>query len=151
MSDPPSSLERTRGRAHPDCVFCSPHAGGGLAIRLSEDGSGGVQGTFACVPTTQGYPGLVHGGVASGLLDAAMTNALFLRGVAGLTARLQVRYRRPLRLARTATVAARATARRGAWWIVHGEIRQDGVVAATAEAWFRDRREPDAAEAETPS
>lgn len=67
-----------------------------------------------------------------------MTNALFARGIMALTGRLSVRYHRPLRLARTATVTARAADRRGSWWIVQGEISQDGQVAATAEAWFKD-------------
>jgi len=80
----------------------------------------------------------VHGGVASGLLDAAMTNALFARGVVALTCRLTVRYHHPLRFARTATVTAPVSEQRGAWWIVQAEISQDGRVAATAEAWFKD-------------
>jgi len=136
-------LDLTRTRAHPDCAYCSPRAPDWLAIRLHDDGAGGVQGSFPCPPAAEGYPGLVHGGVASGLLDAAMTNALFARGVVALTGRLSVRYHRPLRLARTATVTAHAAEQRGAWWIVQGEISQDGKVAATAEAWFRDQHEPE--------
>lgn len=135
---PSTMLDLTRSKAHPDCAYCSPAAPGWLAITLRDDGSGGVQGAFPCPPESEGYPGLVHGGVASGLLDAAMTNALFARGVVALTGRLNVRYHHPLRLGRTATVTARTAEQRGAWWIVQGEISQDGHVAATAEAWFKD-------------
>lgn len=143
MVEAQDTLELTRSRAHPACAYCGPHAADGLALRLHDDGAGGVRGSYPCPPAAAGYPGLVHGGVASGLLDAAMTNALFARGVVALTGRLSVRYHRPLRLARTATVSAHAAEQRGAWWIVQGEISQDGKVAATAEAWFRDRQEPD--------
>jgi len=134
----PTLLARTRATAHPGCAYCSPGAPGWLAIRLNDDGAGGVQGSFPCPAEAEGYPGLVHGGVASGLLDAAMTNALFARGVVALTGRLSVRYHHPLRIGRTATVSARAAERRGAWWIIQGEISQDGHVAASAEAWFRE-------------
>jgi acyl-coenzyme A thioesterase PaaI-like protein len=136
---PQTMLDRIRSHAHPHCIYCHPPAAGWQAIAFSEDGAGGVLGTFACPPESEGYPGLVHGGIASGLLDAAMTNALFARGVVALTGRLTVRYHQPLRLARTATVTARAGERRGAWWIVVGEISQDGQVVASAEAWFKDR------------
>ncbi|HAT11312.1 MAG TPA: hypothetical protein DCS97_12145 [Planctomycetes bacterium] len=131
-------LAETRSRSHPDCAYCSPQAPGWLALELHDDGAGGVQAAFPCPPAAEGYPGLVHGGVVAGLLDAAMTNALFSRGVVALTGRLSVRYHHPLRIARTATVAARASERRGTWWIVQGEISQGGKVTATAEAWFKD-------------
>ena len=131
-------LADTRALAHPGCAYCSSRAPDWLALDLHDDGVGGVRAAFPCPPAAEGYPGLVHGGVAAGLLDAAMTNALFARGVVALTGRLSVRYHHPLRIARTATVCASVSERRGAWWIVTGEIRQNGTVAATAEAWFKD-------------
>ncbi len=71
-----------------------------------------------------------------------MTNALFARGVVALTGRLNVRYQHPLRIARTATITARASGCRRRWWLVRSEITQDGRVAASAEAWFRERSGP---------
>lgn len=132
-------LTRTRSAAHPGCLFCAPQASGWPALALRDDGAGGVVAEFACPPATEGYPGLVHGGVAAGLLDAAMTNALFVQGVTALTGRLSVRYREPLRLACTATVTARSGERRNGWWQVRGEIRQEGAVMVEGEAWFRER------------
>ena len=140
MPDPAGMrLGQTRDQAHPDCIFCGTQGPGPLALEFAEDGTGGVAAAFACPSAVEGYPGLVHGGVAAGLLDAAMTNALFAHGVAAVTGRLTIRYQHPLRLGRVATVTAKAAERRGAWWIVYGEIRQDGTVAALAEAWFKDR------------
>jgi acyl-coenzyme A thioesterase PaaI-like protein len=132
-------LASTRAGAHPGCTFCAPGAPGWLALDLRDDGAGGVGAGFPCPPESEGYPGLVHGGVASGLLDAAMTNALFARGVVALTGRLTVRYRRPLRLGRAAAVGARVRELRSGWWIVEGTIAQDDEVAASAEGWFRER------------
>jgi acyl-coenzyme A thioesterase PaaI-like protein len=132
-------LAHTRAAVHPTCVFCGPAAPTWLAISFVDDGEGGIRGSFACPPASEGYPGLVHGGIAAGLLDAAMTNALFARGVVALTGRLSVRYHRPLLLARPAVVIARTAEQRTAWWIVRAEIVQDGQAAASAEAWFRER------------
>lgn len=132
-------LASTRAGAHPGCTFCAPGAPGWLALELRDDGAGGVGAGFPCPPESEGYPGLVHGGVASGLLDAAMTNALFARGVVALTGRLTVRYLRPLRLGVPAAVAARAEGQRAGWWIVRGIIAQEGATAASAEGWFRER------------
>lgn len=139
MTDAQSTqLVSTRAQAHPHCTFCNPTNPGWHALILHDDGQGGVQAAFPCPPESEGYPGLVHGGIASGLLDAAMTNALFSRGIAALTGRLTVRYLQPLRLGRAATVMAKATERHGTWWIVEGRITQDGLVAVSAEAWFKD-------------
>lgn len=132
-------LAATRAGAHPGCVFCAPGSPGWMALDLRDDGAGGVGAGFPCPPESEGYPGLVHGGVASGLLDAAMTNALFARGVVALTGRLTVRYRRPLVLGRQAAVGARVRERRAGWWIVDGTIVQQGEVAVAAEGWFRER------------
>lgn len=132
-------LAPTRAGAHPGCTFCAPGASGWMALDLRDDGAGGVGAGFPCPPESEGYPGLVHGGVASGLLDAAMTNELFARGVVALTGRLTVRYRRPLRLGRSAAVGARVREQRAGWWIVAGTIAQDDEVAVSAEGWFRER------------
>ncbi len=136
MSD---MLERTRMAAHPGCLYCAPQAPGWPALAFRDDGAGGVMSDFACPPATEGYPGLVHGGVAAGLLDAAMTNALFARGVAALTGRLSLRYRHPLRLSCAATITAMSDERRNGWWRVRGTIRQEGTVVVEGEAWFRER------------
>jgi acyl-coenzyme A thioesterase PaaI-like protein len=60
-----------------------------LKCRLSADGS--VQATFDCNGTYEGYANILHGGVASALLDGAMTNCLFAHGHPGVTAEITVR------------------------------------------------------------
>jgi len=79
--DAPASGSRSAGRqAHPNCIVCSPRhrCGFRLEFVLSEDGS--VHAKFDCSKVFEGYPGLVHGGVISSLLDGAMTNCLFAHG-----------------------------------------------------------------------
>lgn len=132
-------LVRTRRRAHPDCLFCGDRQMDWLHLTWHDDGVAGVSGDFACPRQAEGYPGLVHGGLTAGLIDAAMTNALFARGIEGLTGRLTIRYHQPLRLGASARIQAQASEKHGAWWVVTAEIRQAEVVAVSAEAWFKER------------
>lgn len=44
----------------------------------------------------QGWRGILHGGIIAALLDEAMAQSLRFAGVRGVTASLQIRYRRPV-------------------------------------------------------
>ena len=74
------------------------------------------------------------------LLDGAMTNCLFAFGHVAETAKLEIRYRRPVATGRPATVRARIERVRGPLRITAAEIVQDGEVKGEASARFIDRR-----------
>jgi len=40
-------------------------------MEFDVDDDGGVQATFQCVESFEGYPGILHGGVISSILDGA--------------------------------------------------------------------------------
>jgi hypothetical protein len=65
-------LEITRKQAHPKCISCSVENATGLALDFSIRDDKGVQAEFFCNHVYQGYPGFLHGGVSSLLLDSAM-------------------------------------------------------------------------------
>src|SRR5688500_10191072 len=48
---------------------------------------------FVATQEHQGYPGFVHGGVVSTLLDEAMGWATYGRGIWAITARMETRFR----------------------------------------------------------
>ena len=50
----------------------------------------------------QSYPGTLHGGITSALLDAAMTNVLLSIGIVAVPAELTVRFVARVRLDRAA-------------------------------------------------
>ncbi len=138
MTTEPSQalLEATARREHAACLMCGPEVPAGFRLRFVVQADGAVEACYLPERARQGYGGLLHGGVIAALLDAAMTNALFARGVAALTARLEVRYRRPVRLgqpvtARSWLVDARLPACRMA-----AELWQDGGRAVQASAVF---------------
>ncbi|MCK9997154.1 MAG: PaaI family thioesterase [Candidatus Krumholzibacteria bacterium] len=134
-SDSPG-FAATRAQRHPHCWVCSSANESGLAVEFQEDGLGGVEGRFPCPKEYTGYPGLLHGGVTSALLDGAMTNCLMALGTPGVTADLQVRFLRPVLIGKPVTVRAWLDRSRGPVSILGAELRQDGEILATAVGKF---------------
>ena len=132
-------LEATKKEAHPDCISCSSASPLGLGLEFLVREDGGVQATFPCEETYQGYPGLMHGGVTSMLLDAAMTNCLFSHGKVGVTARLIVRFLLPVATDHTAVICAWLRDFSPPLFVLEAELTQGGRIMASAAGKFIDR------------
>ena len=137
-TDNPGEYAATRARRHPDCWVCAPLHGNGLAIRFEAGADGSVTGVFPCQEEFLGYPGFLHGGVTSALLDGAMTNCLMARGTPGLTARLEIRFLKPVLIGRPVTVRGWWEKSRGPLHMLAADLSQDGKVLATAAGRFMD-------------
>ena len=85
-------LVNSQTEAHPFCFVCSGSNPMGLALRYAPQRDGSVSASFLGNSALEGYSGLLHGGLIAAMLDGAMTNCLFARGIRGLTAELKVRY-----------------------------------------------------------
>jgi acyl-coenzyme A thioesterase PaaI-like protein len=105
-------------------------------VDFQEDETGAVEGIFPCDEKFTGYPGFLHGGMISVLLDGAMTNCLMARGIPGLTADLQVRFVAPVLIGRPATIRGWLDRSRGPVHIMGAELVQDGEILATAVGKF---------------
>ncbi len=135
---PPAS--NVRKQAHPACFICALDQTGGLRLQFTSQADGAVCAEFGCNSTYEGYPGMVHGGVISAVLDGAMTNCLFAQGQVAVTADLHVRFRHPLYLGRPAFVKAWITRTAAPLFVLMAEIVQDGQVRATATGKFMHKR-----------
>ena len=62
-----------RQQAHPHCVVCSPKNLQGLRLDFHPSDNGQVTAEFIYGQNYQGYPGILHGGVISAILDGART------------------------------------------------------------------------------
>jgi len=122
--------------AHPRCFACSSDHPQGLQLRFETVGEGKVRGHFPCPTVFEGYPGKLHGGVISTLLDSAMANCLFGLGYQGYTAELTVKFQLPIDLGRTATVEAWVIKDLFPLFLLEGRLVQDGNVKVTASAKF---------------
>ncbi len=102
------------------------HNSDSLGLVFSPQFDGTVSAPFVVSPKHQGYTGLLHGGMTSTLLDAAMTHCLFSQGIQALTAELTVRFMEPIRLGQTLMVCAKMLGqRRGIYqleaWLMAGQ------------------------------
>jgi uncharacterized protein (TIGR00369 family) len=122
--------------AHPRCVACSPDNKSGLKLNFQEAGEGAVRATFDCSAAFEGYPGQLHGGIISTLLDAAMANCLFAQNLQGVTAELSVKFKAPVVLKHQAAAEAHVVRDLFPLFLLEANLTQDGEIKATATGKF---------------
>ena len=128
-----------RNRVHPKCVVCSFANAKGLHLKFDVADDGSVKADFQCDESFEGYPGMMHGGVMSSILDGAMGNCMFARGQATVTVEMTTRFRHSVVTGRRATVSARITRVSHPLYLLEAEIVQDGKVKATANGKYYDQ------------
>jgi uncharacterized protein (TIGR00369 family) len=86
----------------------------------------------------QGYDGSLHGGVVTALLDEAMGWAIFHQGVWGVTAKINVTFKRPVPVGEDLVVTGEVLRDRGRGIETKGTVARvaDGDVLAEATALF---------------
>ena len=78
------------------CFGCSPENVDGLNMRFFEEGEK-VVSLWTPTPRFQGYPGVLHGGIQATLLDEIASWVVYVKlQTAGVTAAMEVRYKRPV-------------------------------------------------------
>lgn len=84
----------------------------------------------------QSYDGIVHGGIVSTLLDAAMNQVLLAKNIQAFTAELKVRFLAPVLVSCPLEIVGRLLKqRRHAFWL-EGIVSQNGIELARAQAIF---------------
>ena len=72
-------------KVHPECVVCSIANAKGLHLKFDVLDDGSVKADFQCNKAFEGYPGILHGGVISMILDGAMGHCIFALGQTAVT------------------------------------------------------------------
>jgi len=131
-------LEAKGAAEHPGCVMCSAANPFGLKLKFRVQNDGSVTAMFWCREVLQGYPKMLHGGIISALLDAAMTHALLATGVVAVTAELTVRFLAPVALDYGAVIRAAIEDDRSAplLYRMRATLEQNRKVMARASAKF---------------
>ena len=76
------------------CFGCGKNNPIGLKLNFqNEDGT--ARAEFTPGEHYQGWPGVVHGGIVVSLLDEAMSYATYFKGVTCLTAKMEIKLKRP--------------------------------------------------------
>ena len=117
------------------CFVCGTHNPDGLHLDFEPEGSAGVRTTCVIPDRFQGFAGIAHGGILATILDECMVNTVWLRGIVAVTARLEVRLLRPVRLGERVTFRADVRRESAKGFEVSAQAAlDDGTVVATSKA-----------------
>jgi uncharacterized protein (TIGR00369 family) len=120
------------------CFGCGNQNPGGLKLRFRPLADGGVWAEFTPTRDHEGYMGMTHGGILSTILDEAMSWAVTHAGDLGVTARMSLTYRRPVRLGQQIRALAWVTGRKARAIDTRAEVRdvETGNLLASSEGRF---------------
>ena len=129
------------------CVVCGVRNDASLKVRFYDtvdaEGRPELLARFTAGESHQGYPGRLHGGLATGILDETMGRAVNSGNADGepttwgVAVELQTRFRQPVPLGVELTARGRIVKRRRRLFDGSGEIYlPDGSVAVSAEGRF---------------
>jgi uncharacterized protein (TIGR00369 family) len=120
------------------CFVCGMQNPIGLKAFFYQDEEGRVVAHFTGQEEHQGYPGVMHGGIVTALLDEVIARVATAQDLLwGVTAKLEVRFRHPVPLGQPLTLVGEMIRLRSRTLEGRGEIRlEDGTVAAEAEGIY---------------
>ncbi|MDP2182131.1 MAG: PaaI family thioesterase [Actinomycetota bacterium] len=121
------------------CMVCGAENPSGLHARFYELEGGELLGIFEPAEEHQGYPGRLHGGISSAILDETIGRAINTSDpdAWGVTVELNVRFRKPVPLGGELRVLGRITKDSGRLFEGSGEIvLDDGSIAVEASGRY---------------
>ena len=121
------------------CLVCGTENSTGLKARFFELDDGELAGVFRPREEHQGYPGRLHGGVVSAMLDETIGRAINIADTHtwGVTVELNVKFRKPVPLDKEVRVLGRITRDSDRLFEGTGEIvLEDGSIAAEARGKY---------------
>jgi acyl-coenzyme A thioesterase PaaI-like protein len=119
------------------CYVCGPKNHSGLHVTYVPDGDTGAKALYTAREEHSGWPGILHGGLTFTLMDEALGWALYFRDLAGVTARIETRFREPITVGTQMFVRAWMIDRRRKIITAKAEVRRDsadGAILAEADA-----------------
>lgn len=112
-------------RTFVDCFACAPDNPRGLQLGFSVDEAGRAHTTYVAEDGHAGYPDIIHGGILATLVDETMAKAVQGAGEFGVTAQLEVRFRRPALVGQKLRVEGWIVQRRGRKLQTQAQVRDE--------------------------
>lgn len=120
-----------------NCFVCGERNPIGLMVKYTDKGNGVIEGSFTPNENHEGFPGFLHGGLSSTLMDETMARSVNTLGVHGMTARLEIRYRERIPLGEPVTIRSWIVKHRRSIVDLESQILLgDGTVAVESSARF---------------
>jgi len=112
------------------CFVCGMENPIGLKAFFYEDDDGRVMVKFTPRQEHQGYPGFVHGGIISALMDEVIGRVVTSLDIWAVTAKLELKFRKPVPLGEELTIIGEMVHLRSRSFEAKGELHlADGTVA----------------------
>jgi acyl-coenzyme A thioesterase PaaI-like protein len=119
------------------CFVCGFENQFGLHVEFKFDGQNKVFGEFFPAEIHQSYPGVLHGGIITALLDGAMNRVLLFQGRPARTGRLSVRFKKEANVENALLVSGEIIRARKQYAQLRSKIRtKDNTVIAFGEGIF---------------
>lgn len=135
--DLPTLVDRLRRHYDDGCFACGRDNPIGLRMDDFRMSGGTVSAYFDPRPDFRGAGVSLHGGIAATALDEILVWAgLLAEHVMTVTAKMEVRYRKPVEVTETLEVRARVEERRGRRLRVSGELLADDEVRIEASGLY---------------
>lgn len=116
------------------CFACGVNNPIGLKLKFREEKDTYIA-EFTAGAEHQSYDGIVHGGIISTLLDEVMAGYIHARGHNAVTARLDVRFKKPTPIGEPLTITGKIISQRGNMIELSGAIElSDGTITAQGKA-----------------
>lgn len=122
-----------------DCIVCGMQNQLGLKVQFYEMENNCLVGVFKGINEHQSFPGRMHGGVSSAILDEGIGRAIWIYepNTWGVTTHLNVKYRKPVPLNENLLLVAKITENKRRLFEGTGIIiNQDHEVLAEATAVY---------------
>jgi acyl-coenzyme A thioesterase PaaI-like protein len=131
-----SKTPRVRQPNSKHCFVCGVENECGIGLRFDSIGHGEVEAEYRVPDRFQGYPGLAHGGIVACMLDEVLGRTVMVDDPTCFmyTAKMELRYRKPVPLGETLKLFGKLERQRGRVATAHAELRlPDGSIAVEAE------------------
>lgn len=130
-------VDQVRRHYDDGCFACGRENPIGLHLDQFSLTNGTVEAWFTPRFEYRGFVGTLHGGIAATALDEILAWAgILLEGVMSVTARLDLRYRKPLKTGHPCRATGRVDDASGRRLRVSGELFDNGEPAATATGLY---------------
>lgn len=131
-------MKVVKPNSHSRCIACgesnlSSHSFG---LQFLTDSESSVIAKVTLDERYQGYSQVLHGGVISTLLDAAMTHCLFSKSIEAMTAELNVRFIKSVPINQELEIGAQLSGERRGIYQLTSYISLRGDILARGKAKF---------------
>ncbi len=117
------------------CFACGQENPIGLKLKFEWDGKT-AKTEFIPHELYQGWSGVVQGGIICTMLDEGASYAVLFEGMNPITARMEIRFRRPAVIGEPLIITGTVTNRDGKWFEARAEItrKNDGTLIAEGKS-----------------